>query len=232
MAGAGMLAALTGGGSAIAAGLGSAGYWGYKEGYPVWTGEAEEAHWDHDPGGRTKQWKKRFKAKREQRMAEKGRDGSLIREGSFLDRVNERNRLAATVDEADDYEVAERFTELEEARVSEVFDAAMTFQFDGFEDRAGVTLAASTDTYGEAAGLAADMVGRDDAPAEQPSIFGDRRAFAALLDAAPERDHEGMVVGAMQEADERVTTYLDANHPGLVEQVGKERSLRGGDRDA
>lgn len=229
LAGAGIIAAVTGGGAAALAGLGGAGAWGWKEGYPVWKREAEDARFEHHPGGRTKKWKHRFKEKREQKKIEEGRNGVPLQDDTFLNRLNERNRLAATVDEVDDYEEAERFRELDESGIQAMFDAAMTFQFTGFEDRDGVTLAASTTSYREAAELAADIVGSDTQPQERPTLYHDRDAFVRLFEAAPEADRERMVAAAMEDATEDVTDYLDANHAQLVERIGQEQNLYGED---
>lgn len=197
----------------------------------LWGAETTFTWLDDESYGRnTAWWKEKVRNSHGRRKREAFEQAEPLHDGRVLSRINDRNSLEAEIDHIEDYDMAERYEELDADDQTELFEQTMRYHFDQFHRRHGVTLDASVDTYTEARRLAAAVTDTADPGAENPSIYQDRDAFRTLFEALPGRDRDVLVENALEQgATDAVRRFLDREHQDRVQQVGGRTRLEAGE---
>lgn len=153
-----------------------------------------------------------------------------IEEKERIEDLNRRKRLETLSKDSTDYSKAEEFKELDDEGLVERMNLALEFHCNSFEKMDGLTTNMAAESYSEAIRFAATVLDREQPEREEPSIYTDVDAFSHMVEELPGQDRLVLVQNVIEQEDanQRVQTYLEEEHPRLLDEAG-ERILKGGE---
>lgn len=185
-------------------------------------------------GPKTRQWYVNRKRRKRYENPE------AVMEQPVLDGVNERNGLERLLDRDEPMpdHVTDRYKELRDEPLDEVWGLLTTAHFERFDRQQGLTASGTFDTYEEAAAFTDVVRGVPQQERTRPSIYEEPAVFENLFSHLVHEvdgelyilDDADVMVGNVVEhgAADGVRMFLDETHADLVQRVGAEHSLSGG----